>query len=162
MVVRHWRKVGLFLLVLLFGGFAWYAGISTAQGSGLNILESPLGFSETVESLEAVIIDRGLNLFAKIDHSENARSIDQVLRPTQLLIFGNPAVGTPLMQCDQQFGIDLPQKFLIWEDSNGNTQIAYNDPFALGLKHGSLGQCFELLENINNALNNLIQAAIAR
>jgi len=162
MFVRHFKKLGLFLLVLIFGGFAWYAGISTAQGSGLTMLESPLSFAETVESLEAIIADRGLNLFAKIDHTANARTVDQTLRPTQLLIFGNPAVGTPLMQCDQQFGIDLPQKFLIWEDADGRTQIAYNDPFALGLKHGALGQCFDILENINNALTNIIDAAIAR
>lgn len=160
--MRHLKKVGLFMLVLIFGGVAWYTGISTAQGSGLMKVESPMSVHDTIANLEAVIEDRGLNLFAKIDHTANARTVDQVLRPTQLLIFGNPAVGTPLMQCDQQFGIDLPQKILVWEDAQSKVWIAYNDPFALGLKHGSLGECFELLENINNALNNIIAAALAQ
>ena len=77
----------------------------------------------------------------------------------QLIIFGNPNVGTPLMQSNQAIAIDLPQKFLVWEDRHGQTHITYNDPFYLADRHAVTDQD-TLLGNIANALDNLVQAGL--
>ncbi|NJL61169.1 MAG: DUF302 domain-containing protein [Methylacidiphilales bacterium] len=78
----------------------------------------------------------------KIDHAAGAKSINQELRPTQLIIFGNPAAGTPLMQCNQTAGIDLPQKALIWQDEQGQVWFGYNSPKYLMARH-QLKDCGE-------------------
>ncbi|MEM8604355.1 MAG: DUF302 domain-containing protein [Cyanobacteria bacterium P01_H01_bin.121] len=96
--------------------------------------------------------------FARIDHAAGAESVDLELRPTQLIIFGNPKVGTPLMQCNQQTAIDLPQKALIWEDEAGQVWMSYNDPQYLGQRH-TLDACAEVLGRIEMVLANLVNAA---
>ena len=80
------------------------------------------------------------------------------LRPTQVVIFGNPKVGTKLMQCSQEVAIDLPQKALIYEDEQGKTWIAYNNPMYLKDRHGMKG-CDQVLAKINGVLNNLASQA---
>src|SRR4029450_12973509 len=72
----------------------------------------------------------------RIDHAAGAAAVGMPLRPTELLIFGNPPAGTPLMQAEQTIGIDLPLKALVWEDASGGVWIAYNDPAWLAVRHG--------------------------
>ncbi len=102
--------------------------------------------------------ERGLTVFNRIDHAENAAGVDQELRPTELIIFGNPDAGTALMQCSQTAGIDLPLKALIWEDADGQVWFTYNDPEYLMERHG-LQDCEMVIENISNALAGLATAA---
>jgi uncharacterized protein (DUF302 family) len=108
-----------------------------AQADGLVTLASPHSAAVTMGRLEAVVKERGLNVFARIDHAAGAAKIGKTLRPTELLIFGNPQGGTPLMECAQTAGIDLPLKALVWEDAAGKTMLSYNAPDFLAKRHGA-------------------------
>jgi uncharacterized protein (DUF302 family) len=106
---------------------------------GLIAVKSPRGVDESMNRLEALVRQRGLNVFARIDHAAGASRIGASLRPAQLLIFGNPQGGTPFMQCAQEVGIDLPLKALVWEDAAAQVWIGYNDPGYLARRHGVPG-----------------------
>jgi uncharacterized protein (DUF302 family) len=86
--------------------------------------------------LEAAVKERGLTVFARIDHAAGAKEVGLPLRPTSVLIFGNAKGGTPLMQSVQTIGIDLPLKVLVWEDASDVTWLSYNDPSWLSKRHG--------------------------
>jgi uncharacterized protein (DUF302 family) len=102
---------------------------------GLVRIPSSFGPGETMDRLEKEIRDRGLTVFARIDHGEGARQVGFILRPTELLVFGNARGGTPLMQADQETGIDLPLKALVYQDASGKVWLAYNDPQWLAERH---------------------------
>ena len=89
----------------------------------------------TVQKLEGVLAAKGVKLFAKIDHSGEAEKVGLQMRPTKLLIFGNPKAGTPLMIAAPGIAIDLPLKVLVWEDPDGITKISYNSPAYLQARH---------------------------
>ena len=91
---------------------------------------------ETVEKLKAMLEARGITLFALVDHSGEAEKAGMKMPPTQLLIFGNPRAGTPVMLAAPSIAIDLPLKILVWENSQGQTRISYNSPAYLGERHG--------------------------
>jgi len=97
--------------------------------------------------------DNPLSLLYQLDHRENAASVDMDLPPTVVIMFGNPAAGTPLMQEARTIGVDLPQKMLVWDD-DGEVKITYNDPEHLAERHGIEGED-ELLGNIRGALDAL-------
>ena len=99
-----------------------------------------------------------MKVFNRIDHSAGAKGVGIALRPTQLLVFGNPKVGAPLMNCGQRIAIDLPQKALIWEDEGGTVWLTYNDPQYLAARHGIEG-CAEVLTKVQKALGNFATAA---
>jgi len=107
----------------------------------------------TVQRITTDIEETPLNLVTTIDHAANAANADMDLPPTTLLVFGNPAVGTPLMRSSRTVAIDLPQKMLVWEDDDG-TKIAYNDPTYLAERHGIDDQT-DRLEQIRSVLNRL-------
>jgi len=100
---------------------------------------------ETVERVKGILQSKGVTLFALIDHSGEAEKVGMKMRPTKLLIFGNPKGGTPLMLAAPSVAIDLPLKILVWEDSQGKVWVSYNSPEYLQQRHG-LPQ--ELLANI--------------
>jgi uncharacterized protein (DUF302 family) len=103
---------------------------------GLITIESPYGPEETMNRFEAEVRARGMTVFAHIDHAAGATAAGLLLRPTELLIFGNAKAGTPLMQSTQTFGIDLPLKALVWQDASGTTWLSYNDSAFLAQRHG--------------------------
>jgi uncharacterized protein (DUF302 family) len=103
---------------------------------------------ETVERLKGMLQAKGITLFALIDHSGEAEKVGIKMRPTKLLIFGNPKGGTPLMLAAPSSAIDLPLKLLIWEDRQGKTWISYNSPAYLQERHGLPS---DLLQNIGGA-----------
>jgi len=103
---------------------------------GLTTLPSSFGPKDTIERLEAEVKAKGMTVFARIDHSAGAAEAGLSLRPTVLLIFGNPKGGTPPMQSVQTIGIDLPLKALVWQDAAGNTWLSFNDPSWLARRHG--------------------------
>lgn len=103
---------------------------------GVVSVKSAFNVDTTAKRLETVLTKKGMTIFARIDHAAGAVRVGKKLRPTVLIIFGNPKVGTPLMQNSQTMGIDLPQKALIWEDESGRTWLSYNDPRYLAARHG--------------------------
>jgi uncharacterized protein (DUF302 family) len=103
---------------------------------GLIVRESRHGPSETAERLHAAVIARGLTVMAEIDHAAAAASVGLELRPTKVILFGNPRGGTPLMAAAQSVGIDLPLKALVWQDADGRTWLGYNDPSWIAARHG--------------------------
>jgi uncharacterized protein (DUF302 family) len=103
---------------------------------GLVTIASAHPVKETIDRLAAEIASRGITVFARIDHAAGAASIGMNLRPTELLIFGNPKGGTPLMQAAQTIGIDLPLKVLAWQDVAGKVWLTHDDPHWLASRHG--------------------------
>ena len=104
--------------------------IAAFGAEGLVAIKSPYAAKETMDRFEQNAKQRGLNVFARVDHAAGAAKIGKMLRPTEVLIFGNPQGGTPLMECAQSVGIDLPLKALVCEDAEGQVWLGYNDlPF---------------------------------
>ena len=103
---------------------------------GLIVQESRHGPAETAERLVAAVKARGLAVMAEIDHAAGAASAGMELRPTKVILFGNPRGGTPLMAAAQSAGIDLPLKALVWQDAEGRTWLGYNDPSWIAARHG--------------------------
>ncbi len=136
-------------------------GVSLAAhaADGLIAVKSPHSVPDTAGKLEAALKDKGLKLFVRVDHAAGAASINQKLRPTEVLIFGNPQGGTPLMACQQTAGIDLPLKALIWQDDAGQVWLGYNDPAWIATRHGA-GNC-PVVPNLTKALAGLASAATA-
>lgn len=147
----------LFSVLCLVG--ATLANIAQAA-DGLIALKSPYSAAETMNRFENLAKERGLIVFARIDHAAGAAKIGKTLRPTEVLIFGNPQGGTPFMECAQTAGIDLPLKALVWEDASKQVWLGYNDPAFLGQRH--VAATCAALDNLKKAQAGLADAAIAR
>ena len=114
-----------------------------------------------MDRLAAAVTDRGMTVLARIDHAAAAAKAGMELRPTEVLIFGNPKAGTPLMQVAQTMGIDLPLKALVWQDDNGKTWLAYNDPKWLARRHGADTDADRILDAMTAALAAVIEKVTA-
>jgi uncharacterized protein (DUF302 family) len=126
---------------------------------GLIAVKSTFTAKETMDRFEANAKQRGLNIFVRIDHAAGAMKVGKTLRPTEVLIFGNPQGGTAFMECAQTVGIDLPLKALVWEDPQGQVWLGYNDPAFLAQRHGVV-QC-PAVGGLSKALSGLVEATIA-
>lgn len=132
---------------------------SVGEGEGLVTIQSENSVDSTYQNLVQAIEDNEeLSILAELDHQANAATAGLDLRPTKLLVFGNPNLGTPLMQSSQTIAIDLPQKFLVYEDAEGQVFVVYNDPFYLAERH-KLEGTQEQLDQISGALKKLTEAA---
>lgn len=127
-------------------------------GNGIVSVKSSHDVKTTADRLVQSLTNKGMTVFTRIDHAAGAAKVSKTLRPTELVVFGNPKVGTPLMQCDQGAAIDLPQKALIWEDGSGQVWLSYNDPNYLAQRH-DLSQCAEVVKKIEQALGNFAAMA---
>jgi uncharacterized protein (DUF302 family) len=127
-------------------------------GDGLITLKSKYSVKETTKLLVQSLENKGMTVFDTIDHKKGAESVSKKLRPTTVVIFGNPKIGTPLMHCSQTIAIDLPQKALIWQDANKQVWYTYNNPQYLAKRHNLQG-CDEILNKVTNALANFAKAA---
>jgi uncharacterized protein (DUF302 family) len=126
---------------------------------GLITLESDAGVEESVARVKDTIEENdALGLMAEVDHEANAETVDRDLPPTTILIFGNPDLGTPLMQAGRTLAIDLPQKLLVMERDDGTVTVTYNDPAYLKARHGIDGES-DRLDTVSDALASL--AAVA-
>jgi uncharacterized protein (DUF302 family) len=130
--------------------------MTTNARQGIEIIGSPRGFPETVEHFEALLAARGMTLFAKIDFSGDAKAAGLEMPPTQMLIFGNPKGGTPVMQAAPSSALDLPLKVLIAQDAHGKVWMSYNAPEYLAERHAIPA---ELVKNIAG-IRTLVQAAV--
>jgi uncharacterized protein (DUF302 family) len=145
----HRILIGLALLFL--------ATASVADAAdGLVNVQSPLEVKKTAERLESVLKDRGMTIFSRIDHADNATRVGKELRPTELFIYGNPKGGTLLMLCNQRFGIDLPLKVLVWQDKEDKVWLTYNDPHYLAERHAVTRECRETIKKMEDDLRSLI------
>lgn len=130
--------------------------------NGLITVESRLGVTETIDRLAETVVQAGLRVFARIDHTAGAREVDATLRPTGLLIFGNPTGGTPLMQDRQLAGIDQPLKALAWEDAQGKVWLSYNDAHWLAERHGLGEGSRDAVAAIATGMEKVIAAAAGK
>jgi uncharacterized protein (DUF302 family) len=122
------------------------------------IVDTPSNYSvdETVEKLKGILRDKGISLFALVDHSGEAEKVGMKMRPTKLLIFGNPKGGTPVMLAAPSIAIDLPLKVLVWEDAQGKVWASYNSPEYLKQRHAVPD---ELVKNIG-VVGTLVQEIV--
>ena len=132
--------------------------IPALAADGMVTVPSIYTVEETAERLESVLHEKGMTIFNRIKHSEAAAKVGIELRKTELILFGNPKVGSPLMKCQQSVAIDLPQKALIWEDDNAKVWISYNDPRYLEKRHNIAG-CEEVIAKIEKALAGITKSA---
>ena len=146
-------KKTIFVLLLT----VFMTGSAAAQG-GLISVKSSHDVVTTANRLESALKEKGVTVFARIDHALGAQRIGQELKPTLLIIFGNPAMGTPLIQRSRSMGIDLPLKALIWEDSAGQVWLTYNAPDYLARRHG-ITEMGEAIGKMEQALSNFAMAA---
>jgi uncharacterized protein (DUF302 family) len=145
-------------IAALCGLFLLLASSAALAADGLVQTKSPHSAGDTMSRLEEQVKQRGLNVFARIDHAAGAARVGKTLRPTELLIFGNPQGGTPLMECEQTAGIDLPLKALVWQDAQGQVWLGYNDPAYLAKRHGA--PACPAVENLGKALAGLVAATL--
>ena len=155
------NKILTFVISCLVGVVGFGGLTSTANAAdGLIAVKSPYMVKETLDRFEVNATQRGLKVFARVDHTAGAASVGKTLLPTEVLIFGGPQGGTPFMECAQSVGIDLPLKALAWQDGQGQVWLAYNDPAFLAQRHGVTG-C-SAVEPLSKALAGLAAATIAR
>ena len=144
---------------LLAVAMTLWIGVAAAA-DGLVAVKSPYSAKDTMTRLEQAVTKKGLTVFARIDHAAGAAKIGKTLRPTEVLVFGNPQGGTPFMECEQTVGIDLPLKALVWEDAAAQVWVGYNEPAYLAQRHG-VASC-PAVENLRKALDALVDASVAR
>lgn len=132
--------------------------VAAAADSGVVKVKSNASVAQTVERLTTVLQAKGMTVFTTIDHAKGAEKAGLALPPTQVVIFGNPKIGTLLMQCAGQSAIDLPQKALIQQDSKGDVWLSYNAPSYIAGRHGIKG-CDKVIGKVSQALANFAKAA---
>lgn len=155
-----------FFLIILSGAISTQSVAQAAEkpatnnlrNNGLIKIKSNHSVSETINRLETILNKKGMTIFKRVNHTAGAKKVGLTLRPTQLLIFGNPKVGTPLILCSQTVAIDLPQKALAYKDKKGQVWLAYNAPAYLATRHHIQG-CKQALQKIAQALSNFAKFA---
>ncbi len=141
----------LMLLMLLFSSFA-------CADNGIIKIKSPYSVKQTTKNLVKLLKKKKMTLFKVINHKKGAKKVGQKLRPSTVVIFGNPKIGTPLMNCAPSVAIDLPQKALIYQDQQGVVWYAYNNPNYLKQRH-NIKACDKILAKISHALANFAKGA---
>ena len=144
----------MFFIILVVVLIASSSAIAQDDTASVVSMKSNHDFDTTVERLAAAIEESPLTLMTTIDHAANAAKNDLELRPTTLFLFGNPKIGTPLMQEAQTIALDLPQKMLVWQDEAGDVHVGFNNPFYLKARHEVEGQA-ERFTTVNKVLTNL-------
>ena len=146
------RKV-LFAIV-----FTIASSIYAMASEGLIQVKSTHSVKDTGDKLVSMLEKKGMTVFIRIDHAAGAKKVNKTLLPTEVIIFGNPNAGTPVMNCSQNAAIDFPQKALIAEDKSGIVTLSYNDPMYLAKRHNIQG-CDKVLNKISGILANFAKGA---
>lgn len=147
------------LNVLAAVGFLGAAQAFAAEPA-LVVKQSKLSVKETIDSLATALETKGVKVVARVDHAAGAKTAGMELRPTEVIIFGNPKLGTPLMQADQRAGLDLPLKVLAWQDADGKVFVTYTDPATLAARYRLDGKD-DVLNAMAQALDAFSTAAAA-
>jgi len=132
---------------------------AAAQGSGgVTTVVSASTFDSTLARLERAAVAKGLTIALKLDHAAAAKRANLPLRPTTLVIAGNPAAGTPLMQADRSIGVELPLRFLVWEGDDGKARVSYDPIKSIAARHSVTGKD-ELLARMTTAIEGIVAEA---
>jgi uncharacterized protein (DUF302 family) len=132
----------------------------SAMAETLVAIESKLSVKDSLDKLAATLEQRGIKVAARIDHAAGAKAAGLELPPTEVMMFGNPKLGTPLMQVNPSIGIDLPMKVLAWQDKTGKVWIGYTAPETLKNRYTIVGQD-ETFKAMTSAIDGLAKAASA-
>jgi len=147
------------ILLIGFIGFA-LLGCDSKKGAFLETVESQNDVPTAVAKLEKLIVEKGLTHFFTINHTANANKVNMQLKPNSVVVFGNPKLGTVLMQCNASMGLDLPLKMHFSTDYEGKTTITYTNPEYWSLKHNiKESKCLEILKKAKIALGDLARVA---
>ncbi|MBQ0757878.1 MAG: DUF302 domain-containing protein [Amphritea sp.] len=146
-------KLSQIALVMVF------IGLPAMAADGVVNVPSPFSVEETADRLNNVLNNKGMTVFNRVKHSEAAGKVGIQLRDTELIIFGNPKAGSPLMKCQQSVAIDLPQKALVWADDQSKVWISYNDLSYLAKRH-DLSGCEAVIAKVGKALAGITKAAV--
>jgi len=130
------------------------------NSAGVATVVSATSFDSTLARLERSAVAKGLNVAAKIDHAAAAKRAGLTLRPTTLVIAGNPAAGTPLMLADQTMGVELPLRFLVWQGEDGKARVSYDPIKSIATRHSLTGRD-ELLAKMTGAIESIVRDATA-
>jgi len=147
------KKLLILVVITVFAPLAAQAG-----NNGLITKKSKYSVTETIDKLESVLKKKGITVALRWSHSDKANGVGIKLRPTELLIFGNPKLGSNMFTSNQTSGIDLPMKALAWEDEKGQVWLSYNDPAYLGSRH-DINDRAKVINKMTGALNKFSDAA---
>jgi len=147
------------IVLLLLAMLALPAAADVASDRGMVVKKSNHPVDVTLDRLESIVREKGFTVFARIDHAAGAASTGQTLRATEVLIFGNPKVGTALMSSRQSAGLDLPIRAAAWQDEGGQVWVAYDDPAWLARRH-AIGDRDPVIGKMTGALGTLTDAAV--
>jgi uncharacterized protein (DUF302 family) len=144
-------------------GLTACASMSTPQNPtgvhGMVAVKSVHSAKVTMDKFEEAAKAASMNIFARVDHAAGAQRIGKTLRPTEVLVWGSPPGGTPMLECAQTVGIDLPQKALVWQDAKGDVYLGWNDPAHLiNSRHNTPG-CEAVTANVAKAIAALAKKA---
>ncbi len=131
--------------------------MASLPDNGLVHVNSPYSVADTLKRLEAVLKAKNLTVFARIDHSGEAQKVGLKMRATQLIVFGSPKAGTPLMVASPTLAIDLPLKALAWEDADGQVWLSYNSPEYLRRRHEIPDELVKNIAGIGALLEMAVQ-----
>lgn len=135
-------------------------GCDSKKGAFLETVETNSTVPIAVEKFIKIVKEKGLTHFNTIDHAKNAKDVGLTLKPETVVVFGNPNMGTKLMQCNPSMGLDLPLRMLFSTDYEGKTTITYTNPEYWSLKHNIKDKkCLEIIRKANIAMQNLAEAA---
>ncbi len=158
---RTSRGLGLLAISTIVAAAAsMLAAASPALADDIVIAKkSNASVAETIDRLAAALEAKGVRIFARVDHGAGAKSVDMDLRPSELLIFGSPKLGTPLMQSNPLIGLDLPMKALAWEDDDGTVYLTYTAPAELKDRH-NIDDRDEVFAKMEQALDGFTEQAV--
>lgn len=158
--MRHKLRTGI-LAALLLAVTCLAPGLAHAADDGMIVKTSDFGVTKTLDRLGIALERAGITVFARINHAKGAKKAGLELQPTALIIFGNPKLGTPLMQSNQRIGLDLPLKALAWQDTDGSVKLGYTDPAWLAKRHG-IADRDAVFKKMTGALNKFTDMAIKK
>ncbi len=146
---------------ILISAFLLIAMLVPASAGAMLKMESPYGVKMTLDRLEDVFKAKGITIFTRIDHAAGAASIGETMPPTELMLFGNPRLGTPLMMLNREVGFDLPMKALAWEDADGKVWLAVTNPAELNQVYALAG-ADGVIEKMSEAIKALTAKALEK
>ena len=152
--LARWSQAGAALAAAL----VLVPSAARGQGTGVTTVVSASTFDSTLARLERAAVAKGLTVALKLDHAAAAKRANLPLRPMTLVIAGNPAAGTPLMQATPAIGVELPLRFLVWQGEDGKTRVSYDPIKVIAGRHGVTGKD-ELLTRMTGAIEGIVAAA---
>ncbi|MEM7236265.1 MAG: DUF302 domain-containing protein [Pseudomonadota bacterium] len=145
---------------ILLAGVGVISGALAASAGELVVKPSAHSVTDTINRLEAAVEKAGAKVFARVDHAKGADSVGSELPPNQMLMFGNPKLGTPAMQAGASMGLDLPIRVVAYEDADGKVHVAYHDPASVAALHG-IPADHPVIAKMTGALGKLTGVATA-